>query len=139
MKRVKITYKHWYPKLFKIGGITLYPHIWLYDEKECTPLKLIRHEMVHVSDIRRIGVFAFYLSYLFQMMWGLVKYRSFWEAYRNVSFEVEARKKETTHFTGQEADELGFINDLGDFQPQLDHLNKCLDRRQYVGDLALDK
>ena len=54
--------------------------------------RVVLHESKHIEQIKRLGVLKFYLSYLFEYVKNLLKYRSHKLAYRNISFEIEARK-----------------------------------------------
>ena len=74
-----------------VRAITLYPFILtpyaaLSDET-------LRHEMVHVAQVERLGWFRFYASYLGYYLVNLVKYRNHQEAYRNIPYEMEAYGK----------------------------------------------
>lgn len=53
----------------------------------------VLHELVHKSQIRKIGMFRFYGQYVAEYLYGLIKYRSHMKAYWNISFEIEARNK----------------------------------------------
>lgn len=58
------------------------------------PRSVIRHELVHQAQMDRHGIIMFYLIYLKDYFVNLVKYRSHWEAYMNIPFEIEAYDKE---------------------------------------------
>lgn len=76
------------PKKFK--AITLFDHVFFKDKKEHVPVILIYHEARHIQQMNKVGVFRFYIQYLFEFIVGLFKYKSFYESYRNVSFEKDA-------------------------------------------------
>lgn len=67
MKIKEIHCKHWILSE-SIGAITLYPFIFYntntinYKENFKT---LQKHEMVHVEQVKKIGFFKFYFTYLF--------------------------------------------------------------------------
>jgi hypothetical protein len=75
-------------KLFRINAIVLYPFV-LYQSK--TPdEKLMKHEAIHLRQIKDIGVMKFYFYYLREYFEGRRSGLSHYEAYRNISFEKEA-------------------------------------------------
>lgn len=68
-------------------NITLYPFIFFLGE----PTASVRvHELVHVWQIKKLGWFRFYFSYLYQYFGFLIRYRDSYLAYRAIEFEVEA-------------------------------------------------
>ena len=72
-----------YPPLFKIvkaQAITLYPFIF-YKSKQAK-LDYQAHEFIHVEQIRRLGWFKFYASYLNES-----RKKGYW----NNKYEKEAR------------------------------------------------
>lgn len=71
--------------------IVLYPFV-LYDG--VPTLSVIKHELKHVEQINRIGVFKFYFTYLTYFISNLVKGMGWNEAYRNIPYEIEARAEE---------------------------------------------
>ena len=56
--------------------------------------RLLAHELVHVKQVNRHGLIPFLVRYLAEYFRLLVRERSFHTAYRNISFEVEARAAE---------------------------------------------
>lgn len=76
------------PRLLGVGAITLYPFI-LYASHEPSA-KLIAHEMVHVSQIEKVGVLRFYLSYLLFYFSERIAGKSHYDAYMSIPWEVEA-------------------------------------------------
>lgn len=52
--------------------------------------RLLRHEIVHVSQVNRIGFLRFYFRYLAEYIRNRRSGMKSWAAYRNVSFEREA-------------------------------------------------
>lgn len=61
---------------------------WLDDAAGAAAL--VTHELVHVSQWRRIGILRFALGYLWGALSGIVKYRSIRRAHSHISFEKEA-------------------------------------------------
>lgn len=82
-----------FTNMIHADAVTLYPFI-LY--KYENPLERLRkHEMVHVEQIRRIGVFRFYLSYTMFYHAGRIAGWGHGNAYKKIPWEIEARLKET--------------------------------------------
>jgi len=58
---------------------------------------VIKHELVHIQQIiRQIfrygGPVWFYVLYVLEFLLNLTKYDSWYQAYYNISFEIEARE-----------------------------------------------
>lgn len=75
-------------KLFRVNGIVLYPFIFLAP-KDPDPI-LINHELIHMDQIKRLGVFKFYRNYLCEYWTYRKKGLTHDQAYRSISFEQEA-------------------------------------------------
>ena len=75
-------------KPFNINAIVLYPFI-LYCDKNPVE-EVIRHELVHIQQIKKLGVGKFYALYLWEYCQGRRQGLTHDEAYRNISFEREA-------------------------------------------------
>lgn len=56
--------------------------------------KTSNHESIHTAQQKELLFVFFYLIYLFEWLFNLVKYRDFKKAYRNISFEKEAKSNE---------------------------------------------
>lgn len=54
----------------------------------------INHEKIHIRQMLELGIIGFYLIYLIEWIYGLIKYKNKDLAYYNVSFEVEAYNEE---------------------------------------------
>src|SRR3990172_10904692 len=112
---LKIIYNHWYPKKFGLGAITLYPYILIADKKEDLSPTILKHELIHVEQIRRHG-YWFYATYILKIFKNLTSQclnggdcytsRCFWDAYYDNSFELEAYEREGEPFTKQEMAEI---------------------------------
>ena len=87
---MKQHYGHW---LFKFlpehtVGITL---PWGVYFRSRTPRdSLIRHETIHVMQIKGNGVIKFYSIYFKDYLLNMIKYRNMDIAYRKIPFEIEA-------------------------------------------------
>jgi len=90
---VKIIYSSWVPKLFKRKAIVLYPYIFISKtEKEAKKLRILHHEWMHILQIRKEGLFKFYLKYVGE--WFVNLFKDYKNAYLNISYEKEACFKE---------------------------------------------
>lgn len=82
-------------RLFKIYGIVLYPFVFISLKKEDRGVRVVlKHELTHVYQVQSCGVLRFYLDYLFQYIKNLFKYKNHKEAYLNISYEIEAYRKQ---------------------------------------------
>ena len=50
----------------------------------------LNHEEIHSAQMKEMLYVFFYLWYLIEWLIKVVEYKNFYEAYRNISFEVEA-------------------------------------------------
>ena len=98
--KVRIVYNSWFANMIVGKNITLYPFIFmLYDEKTSRESRILNHEWIHVTQIRKLGLFKFYGTYIVQYVKNLLTYWSFDKAYRAISYEIEA-------YDGQDCFEL---------------------------------
>ena len=91
----KVRSRHWLfrlPVMRNFAGITLWPYILL--KGEWTYGRLYRHELCHFRQQERLWIIGFYVLYVGEFLWNLVRYRSWMKAYLNISFEIEAREAE---------------------------------------------
>lgn len=86
---MKIYRDHWIPKLLKINGITLPFGVFINCPDEYFEY-LLAHELIHCRQIESVGMFKFYIKYLWEYFYNLCKYKNHKIAYRNISFEIEA-------------------------------------------------
>ena len=56
--------------------------------------KLLRHELVHVEQVNRLGLVVFLWRYVTEFLRHLWRERSVSRAYRRISFEIEAEAAE---------------------------------------------
>lgn len=56
--------------------------------------EIVRHEMKHVEQIKRLGVIRFYSQYLWEYACNLIHFGNHNDAYMAISFEIEARSAE---------------------------------------------
>lgn len=77
---------------FGINGMVIYPFV-LYASGD-PDSRVRRHEMIHVEQIKRVGVKNFYLQYLREYFKLRLKGFGHDAAYRGISFEQEAYLRE---------------------------------------------
>lgn len=94
MRQVKHIYSHWFPPMIGASAVTLGNIILYADPKENVPEWMYRHEMKHIEQIERLGLFGFYFQYFKEYLQGRREGLGHWDAYERISFEVEARKAE---------------------------------------------
>ena len=94
--RVRVGYPRWLrPWLSRdviaiTLGRTIYVSEWALDRLE----PLIRHELVHVQQVNRHGLFLFLARYVGEFLGHFWRVRSVSRAYAMISFEIEAAAAE---------------------------------------------
>ncbi|HEU4887378.1 MAG TPA: DUF4157 domain-containing protein [Thermoanaerobaculia bacterium] len=91
--KVCMSYPWWLrPWLMRdVVGITLGRRIYLNGKAAPATLeRLLRHELVHVRQINRLGLFVFYWRYVSEFARHFWHVRSIGRAYALISFEREA-------------------------------------------------
>ncbi|WP_407405963.1 hypothetical protein [Chryseobacterium sp.] len=78
----------------KINGITLFPFIILRNAKDKQNKVLINHEKIHIRQQLELFIIFFYLWYVIEYYYHLVKIKDAHKAYRAISFEREAYANE---------------------------------------------
>lgn len=105
--KVRARYGHWFPQKVGAIAITLYPYVLFADQKSAA-LPVAKHEVVHVRQVRKLGWFRFYASYLWQWCKGMVCFWDYWGAYNSISYEQEAYAQQADNvLTPEELDEFG--------------------------------
>lgn len=89
---IKEHFRHWLPRLLKADGVTIGNNI--YYKSFSVPTTLRRHEEVHVEQYKRYGIPLFLALYLTYYLIGRLQGKDHWQAYKDIPFEVEARKAE---------------------------------------------
>ena len=95
--KVRFRYPWWLrPFLLRgVAGITLGRRIYLDDAVNPRNLeRFLRHELAHVRQVGRVGLFKFYWLYIAEYIANRRRGLSSSEAYRNISFEMEATAAE---------------------------------------------
>jgi hypothetical protein len=95
--RVRFRYPWWLRPFLMRGvvGITLGRRIYLDGTVSQRNIeRFLRHELAHVRQINRVGLLQFYWRYLAEYVQLRRRGLSSSEAYRNISFEMEAAAAE---------------------------------------------
>jgi len=93
--RVRIGYPWWLLLPRNVAAITLGRRIWIARALPPAELEiLLRHELVHVRQMERLGVPAFLLRYLGEYARNRLRGMDHDAAYRAISFEREAFRAE---------------------------------------------
>lgn len=82
-----------------VAGITLGRRIYLHPRTAAQTLpeveQLVRHELVHVRQVLRFGLLPFLTRYVVEYIRNRSRGMDKRDAYRNISFELEAFAEET--------------------------------------------
>jgi hypothetical protein len=89
--QIKHIHNSFIPKILKVDGITIYPFIFYKGTPSET---LVKHEMVHVKQIKYHGWLRFYISYGLEYLSYRVRGDSKNVAYNKISYEVQAYKEQ---------------------------------------------
>lgn len=76
-------------------AINLFGVIFAREEYKPLPDRMLRHEAIHTAQMRELAYIGFYILYLLEWLFRLI--RQSWtgeDAYRNISFEREAYRKQ---------------------------------------------
>jgi len=97
-----IIYNSKITKYFNLDGLVLYPFILISEKKENTSIITLKHELIHIEQIERYGVFYFYYKYLTYIL-------KFWNEKDDIirgfienEFEEEAYSRENEPLTKEE-------------------------------------
>lgn len=74
----------------KINGITLFPFIFIKNPEDKKNKVLINHEKIHIKQQLELLVVFFYIAYVLEYYYHLMKLKNPQKAYRAISFEREA-------------------------------------------------
>ena len=87
-----LVFKYLVPKGYT--AITIYPFIVLKHKRQKDDMILINHEKIHLRQQLELLVIGFYLWYFIEFLLRLIKFKNWYRAYLNISFEREAYKNE---------------------------------------------
>lgn len=108
--KVRARYDHWLPKLLKVGAITLYPFVLFACPRYPSGLAMsyAKHEVVHVRQVRALGWWFFYTTYVLQWARSILAGKDHNGAYMAITYEREAYEQEQRNvLTTEEAAEFG--------------------------------
>ena len=72
------------------SAMAVYPFILVKKEEMKRNVILIHHEKIHHRQQLELLIVPFYLLYLFNYLYNLLRYRNQYKAYREIIFEREA-------------------------------------------------
>ncbi len=84
---MKIVRNKWIPFGKRFYAINLFGV--LFAKGPCDET-VVNHERIHTAQMKELAYVFFYLVYAIEWAWRIVQYRSYYTAYRNISFEREA-------------------------------------------------
>jgi hypothetical protein len=91
-------------------AINLFGVIFARKEHRTLSKRTLNHENIHTRQIiELLGVF-YYLLYLTEWIVRLIQYRSFIDAYKNISFEREAYQNDENYAYTEHRGYFSFIN-----------------------------
>ena len=90
---VSVGFPWWLRPFLMPGVIAITLGRRIYVRKEIDE-RLLKHELVHVRQVNRLGLFRFVVQYAYEFIRNLIRERSFDRAYRAISFEREAYEAE---------------------------------------------
>jgi hypothetical protein len=76
------------------NGMALFPLILIKDKAQQHDKVLINHEKIHLRQQLELLIVVFYVLYLANYLFNLLRYRNHYQAYFNISFEKEAYRFE---------------------------------------------
>jgi hypothetical protein len=78
----------------RFNGLTVWPFIFLKDEKLKNNAVFLNHEKIHFRQQIELLILPFYIWYGFEFLIRWVNFGDNRKAYRNIGFEREAYQKE---------------------------------------------
>lgn len=82
-------------RLFNIEGITLFPFIFFADKEHRHNRIMMNHEKIHLRQQVELLVIPFYLIYVGEYLFHLLRLKKKEKAYMAVSFEKEAHANDS--------------------------------------------
>jgi len=74
--------------------MTIYPFIFLKDKSLISNSILINHERIHLKQQIELLWIFFFVWYVIEFLWHLIRLRNWNKAYHSISFEKEAYQNE---------------------------------------------
>jgi hypothetical protein len=78
-----------------VGGITIFPFIFIKHPGLKEDATFINHEKIHIRQQAELLIVFFYLAYIAEYLYLLIKYKNKVKAYEHLSFEREAYENES--------------------------------------------
>lgn len=98
-----------FARFLNVWGIVIWPFMFISFTREETPPSLLKHEFVHVHQVRREGVIWFYLQYLFCLARYFLKYGNLESAFVDENeWEAEAYTLQEDPLTEEEMKECNW-------------------------------
>lgn len=91
-------------------GITIFPFMFLKYKALKWNKVLINHEKIHLRQQLELLIIPFFVLYAFEFFIRLIQYKNWKLAYRNISFEREAYRKEKDLYYLKSRPLYNFIN-----------------------------
>lgn len=88
-------YNHFLPRLMKVTAVTLGRHVFYAIDSKMITNRLRIHELAHIEQYKKLGFFLFLYRYIKEYIFFRKKGHDHYYAYLNISFEKEARERET--------------------------------------------
>ena len=85
--------KYLIPKGFR--GLTVFPFVFLKYRNDKTNAVFVNHERIHLRQQIELLILPFFIWYLLEYLFYLIKTNNKNHAYRSISFEREAYSNET--------------------------------------------
>jgi hypothetical protein len=87
-------YNHFLPRLMKVTAVTLGRHVLYAIDSKMITHRLRTHEMAHIEQYKALGFFRFLYRYIKEYYLLRKQGYDHFNAYLNISFEIDAREKE---------------------------------------------
>jgi len=71
-----------------------FPFILVKNNKIKNNPRIINHELIHLRQQVELLILPFYILYIIEYLYGLIKYKNGTIAYLSISFEREARRND---------------------------------------------
>lgn len=71
-------------------GLAIFPFVFLKNKSFKADAVLVNHEKIHLKQQLELLILPFYLLYSVEFLVRLIKYKNWYVAYKNLSFEREA-------------------------------------------------
>jgi hypothetical protein len=91
-----------FARYLRVDGIVLYPFVFIATPKNQTNKQVIKHELIHVHQVRREGPIKFYAKYIYYIFQHYYKHGNFDEAFLHNEYEDEAYQNQHRRLTKEE-------------------------------------